>query len=195
MQLQFQEEEEEIKLKNSQIQLQLREIAQKEHQFHLREKEHDSLHFQFETRFESLQDKIDRVYAENEKLQREGERLKNQGQSDQLESEQISYFKHNKAQMLQDLQDTEKELLEEKEDLRNERTQLEVFKNTLKTKQIAIERARFTYLQSTQGKDNRIADPVLSREKQKGPLHANLNPVRSIRENIPPNHTLANQRP
>ena len=97
--------------------------------------------------------------------------------------------------MLQDLQDTEKELLDEKEDLRNERTQLEVFKNTLKTKQIAIERARFTYLQSTQGKDNRIADPVLSREKQKGPLHANLNPVRSIRENIPPNHTLANQRP
>jgi hypothetical protein len=48
--------------------------------------------------------------------------------------------------MMEELLETEKELKMQKEEIINEKVQLDVFKNMLKTKQTALEKMRYNYI-------------------------------------------------
>ena len=74
--------------------------------------------------------------------------LKEQGENDRLESEQIGWFKTNKEALKEKLKKLRQEIDTEKQEIMNDRVKLESFKMELSTKQKAIEQMRYNYIKN-----------------------------------------------
>jgi len=75
--------------------------------------------------------------------------VKEQGEHDQLDSEKIGFFKANKERIREEMKRLKVGLEEERQQMTEDRVKLEIFKNELKTKQKAIETARYEYIKQT----------------------------------------------
>ena len=98
---------------------------------------------------DALQEQTDRFNLEKENFDRRAQAVKEQGEHDQLDSEKIGFFKANKERIREEMKRLKVGLEEERQQLTEDRVKLEIFKNELKTKQKAIETARYEYIKST----------------------------------------------
>lgn len=97
-----------------------------------------------------LQDALDKFVQEKEAFDTEGQILRARGEQDEKESEKIGYFKANKPRLEEELKQLAVELEKEKNQIRDEKIELEIFKTELKTKQKTIESMRFNYIKNDQ---------------------------------------------
>ena len=72
--------------------------------------------------------------------------IKEKGEQDQLDSEKIGYFKANKVRLNEELKQLRIDLEAERQQIREDKIELEIFKNDLKTKQKTIENMRYNYI-------------------------------------------------
>jgi len=83
---------------------------------------------------EKLQEQLDKYCIERDHFDREALKIKEQGERDQVDSEKIGYFKANKDRLLDDLRVLKQELESERENIKEDKVKIEMFKNELKTR-------------------------------------------------------------
>ena len=95
---------------------------------------------------DALEGELERYCSEKEHFDIHAQAIKEQGERDQAESAEIGHFKVNKQDMIDKLNQNKNKLQKEKEELAEAKVKLEVSRNQIKAKQVAIEQMRADYV-------------------------------------------------
>lgn len=81
-----------------------------------------------------MREELQRYVSEKTEFDEKVARVKESGEADQQESEQIGFFKTNKQRLIDELKVHQEDLAKMKEELTQERINLEVARNDMKLK-------------------------------------------------------------
>lgn len=141
-------QERDLKQKLAAITDSMRAARKEETDFMKKKQEFEAQYNKTVQETEFLTEETNKYCQDKEAFDAEALALKDQGENDRLESEQIGWFKTNKELLKDKLKVLRNEIESEKVDIMNDRVKLEAFKMELSTKQKAIEQMRYNYIKN-----------------------------------------------